>query len=366
MLTLYSIIILLVIILYRVYRMGRRRKWFIYWIRKLTYKPSPTEFPIQLVMPNERIVETIPHKIHDFSYIIPGVTQYAYDDEKSFYQHYGECYFAITIKKGGWEAFRHYEILSSGAIPYFLDIEKCPPNTLFLWPKDLLIEAQNLPGVPTPKQVKRAIRQKTTRNLNIDFKLFDQQRYVTLLSKMRDHLRNHMSTQALGEYFLERLPIKNVKKVLCLLQKKSGVLDLDHIRDMLISGLVKQPQIELQTYPACPWLFEDYPIEKARKLYGRGFTITRNLPLPMPKTPTQEELIQLLEQQYFDIIIIPVLCKKHTLMHDDTPDRFWQLLKQYPHVIAVDGNDISHSHDVPDYCSYSFCREIPHHKLALP
>ena len=212
--------------------------------------------------------------------------------------------------------------------------------------------------MPTPKQVKRAIRQKSTQNLRINVELFDPQRYNALLTKLRVHLRDHMSTQALGKYFLEKLPINNVQKVLYIFQEKKD-WRVDYVRDMLISGLTKQPNIELQTYPACPWLFENYPLKQARQCYGKGFTITRNLPLPMPKTPQQDKLIQLLEQHYFDVVIIDVTCMKHTLVDESMPQAFWSALKQHPNVIAVDGNDIWQSHDVPDYCSYSFCREIP-------
>ena len=39
---------------------------------------------------------------------------------------------------------RHYEILANGCIPYFIEIEKCPKQTMFLLPKELLIEGNVL------------------------------------------------------------------------------------------------------------------------------------------------------------------------------------------------------------------------------
>jgi hypothetical protein len=34
---------------------------------------------------------------------------------------------------------RHYEIIANGCMPIFVDIEKCPPKTLHLFPKDICI-----------------------------------------------------------------------------------------------------------------------------------------------------------------------------------------------------------------------------------
>ena len=39
---------------------------------------------------------------------------------------------------------RHYEIMANGCIPYFPNIEQCPPNTMALLPKHLIIEGNKL------------------------------------------------------------------------------------------------------------------------------------------------------------------------------------------------------------------------------
>ena len=38
---------------------------------------------------------------------------------------------------------RHSEILSQGALPYFVDIQNCPEGTMWCWPKDLLQVGQS-------------------------------------------------------------------------------------------------------------------------------------------------------------------------------------------------------------------------------
>ena len=39
---------------------------------------------------------------------------------------------------------RHYEILANACIPYFPDIELCPKNTLALFPKNLILNGNDL------------------------------------------------------------------------------------------------------------------------------------------------------------------------------------------------------------------------------
>jgi hypothetical protein len=47
------------------------------------------------------------------------------------------------MKKAGWDCMRHYEILGNNCIPYFIDLEDCPKNTLTNLPKELLLKLEN-------------------------------------------------------------------------------------------------------------------------------------------------------------------------------------------------------------------------------
>ena len=46
--------------------------------------------------------------------------------------------------RGGAEALRHYEIIASGAVPYFGDLELVPKYCLNHYPKKLQLQANNL------------------------------------------------------------------------------------------------------------------------------------------------------------------------------------------------------------------------------
>ena len=116
----------------------------LYFKRELLKETSNIK-PINFSIPKEKIVKTInlnPKNL--LSPLIPGRIQtYIYKDEKSYNQMYQNSIFALTYRKGGWDCFRHYEILMNGCIPLHLEIDKCPDKTLEKLPKDLLKEVLN-------------------------------------------------------------------------------------------------------------------------------------------------------------------------------------------------------------------------------
>ena len=69
---------------------------------------------------------------------------YIYKDEENYYKQYSEAYFAFTQYKGGWDCLRHYEILASGCVPFFDDIEHKPKYTMSNYPLKLQEEANKL------------------------------------------------------------------------------------------------------------------------------------------------------------------------------------------------------------------------------
>lgn len=88
--------------------------------------------PIQFAIPKEKIWQQDTQKIRLMAPCDPRdrSTYIYYGDESKYYQQYAESYFGFTMKKGGWDCCRHYEIIAAGCLPYFIDIEKCPTRTL--------------------------------------------------------------------------------------------------------------------------------------------------------------------------------------------------------------------------------------------
>jgi len=66
---------------------------------------------------------------------------YTFTTEADYYHDYARSLFAFTMRKGGWDCLRHYEIMANGCIPLFLDLEQCPATTCMQLPKGELLEA---------------------------------------------------------------------------------------------------------------------------------------------------------------------------------------------------------------------------------
>ncbi|MBI1314557.1 hypothetical protein GC176_24960 [bacterium] len=59
---------------------------------------------------------------------------YAFRDENAYRQNIASSYFAVTMKKAGWDCMRHYEIAASGTVMAFYRLrhkpKHCPPYGL--------------------------------------------------------------------------------------------------------------------------------------------------------------------------------------------------------------------------------------------
>jgi hypothetical protein len=146
-----------------------------YFKRELT---SDKFIPIHFAIPEIKITQVALDKTQEYGSIIPGQGGYKFDDERSYYIDYNKSYYGVTMKKAGWDCMRHYEILANHCIPYFIDLESCPKQTLTNLPKELLIEARELSSN------------------------FDNQKYDVILNELFDYTRKNLTTKKLAEYIL--------------------------------------------------------------------------------------------------------------------------------------------------------------------
>jgi len=156
-----------------------------YFKREILEK-QPNIQPIQFAIPKEKILSSIPAKTRLLSPLDPRdrSTYIYYDSEAHYYEQYGESYFGRTMKKGGWDCCRHYEIMAAGALPLFDRLEECPEWTMFWLPKKELLEAKRL------------------------FEHWDTDRlpeYGRLLCEVRDILRRELTTEAMAKRILEKI-----------------------------------------------------------------------------------------------------------------------------------------------------------------
>lgn len=238
-------------------------------------------YPIQFAMPQDKIVKEVPDKDQDFAYIIPGqLNTYIFNNEADYYNDYQRSYFAITRAKAGWDCMRHYEILANGCIPYFLDIDKCNPNTMYFLPKELIIEAMNLPGVSY---------------LHIDHNKFDKVKYYELLNKMLDHARTYLTIQSMANYLINKINYTGTGTILFLSNDPSP----DYMRCLTLAGLKQSFQNRVIDFPKIEHIYKNYT-GNTNSLYGKGFSYTKIVDdYPVDR----QNIEQRINNKEFDLII---------------------------------------------------------------
>lgn len=234
--------------------------------------------PIQFSISERKMVQEIPKKEKDFAFIIPGqLNTYIYDDESEYYSDYQNSYFAVTCKKAGWDCLRHYEILANGCIPYFIDLEECPENTMVLFPKKLILEAMNLEGVSY---------------LNIDHQKFNKKRYFEILNELMDYTRKNLTTKKIAQYILNSINYNKEGKILFL----PGQTGADYLMCCTLIGLKELLGERIVDYPKLDFMYDSFPCDLIR----RAFTYTRLIEdIDIDRTNIEERI----KKHEFDLII---------------------------------------------------------------
>jgi hypothetical protein len=219
-------------------------------------------YPIGFCIPKDKIVERIPIKTKLIAHIIPGdVSTYIYENERDYYADYQASWFGITKCKGGWDCMRHYEILANGCIPWFLDLDKCPKNTMTHFPKQMILEIMDI--VPKNRFGMPDETQMTTSLYSI---------LTQYIEKLIDYTRNYLTIDRMVDYILDRTSHTHVKRVLYLSSSPSP----DYLRCLILQGFKQKFGKECHDLVRIPHIYKDYnsPIGK---LYGKGITYSMNI-----------------------------------------------------------------------------------------
>lgn len=249
-------------------------------------------FPITFSIPEEKIIKNLSLlKTQIISKLIPGNTStYIYDTEEAYYNEYKTSFFALTTRKAGWDCLRHYEIIANGCIPYFPNIEDCPPKTMYLLPKNLLIKANKL----FYKFINIHIKELTNENLN---------EYVLLLTELVEYLKNHLTTTKIASYVLEKSNVgnfQNFKNILFL----SGNIEPDYCKDLVLHGLKKIFGKNCHDFPKISHIYKDQKISYDQ-LYGKGITYSNLLDSEYYDMHQnfEHQVLKNIKNKYYDLII---------------------------------------------------------------
>lgn len=284
--------------------------------------------PITFSIPECKIIDTIQLKTKFVSNLIPGnMSTYIYKTEEEYYDEYKKSCFAITKLKGGWDCLRHYEILACGTIPYFENLQNCPPNTLFLFPKFLVLEGN-------------ALFNKIMHNQNFNDE--DKSKYYEILHKLLDYTKNNLTTTALAKYVLNVSNFSNVSKILYL----SGDVGPDYLRCLTLHGFKTTFGKNCHDYPKIQHIYKDHNINVSNN--GKGYTYTNLLSNDLHDNDFDLSVEQDIINQHYDIII-------YGSYHRGMP--YYDLVQSYypsDKILLLCGEDLHN-------CNYSKYIEKGHH-----
>jgi hypothetical protein len=216
-------------------------------------------------IPESKIIEALPRKTKQFAHIVPGdLSTYIFHDEESYYKDYQTSVFGRTCKKEGWDCMRHYEILANGCIPWFTDIDKCPPQTMTHFPKEIVLEAMSS---DTPE---------------------------AYIPRLMEYTRRHLTCRAMAQYVFDKVGCPNPNRVLFLGSNPHP----DYLRCLTLIGMKQLLGNHCVESVFVPHIYEDYPTPE--RLYGRGFTYTRILPTFMKPSPVHIDEIR---NHSFDLVV---------------------------------------------------------------
>jgi|TARA_R100000081_G_C4802877_1_gene165390 hypothetical protein len=138
--------------------------------------------PITFSYPTHYLAKPNKNKTQQYGTVIPGRKEtYVFNNEKDYFEDYQKSYYGVTSKKAGWDCMRHYEIMGNYCLPYFPDMKDCPKNTLFNFPKELIIEGTELAS-----------------NFDID-------EYYRILDSIYDYTKNNLTTKAIAQYIIDKV-----------------------------------------------------------------------------------------------------------------------------------------------------------------
>ncbi len=103
--------------------------------------------PIGFGVPREIFRRDVP-KTQILAATIPNFNkEYAFTDEAEYHMEYARSSIAITTRKHGWDALRHYEIVANFCMPHFPGLESCPASTLSHFPKEEVVRYNSSCGM---------------------------------------------------------------------------------------------------------------------------------------------------------------------------------------------------------------------------
>jgi hypothetical protein len=295
-------------------------------------------YPISFSIHESKIVDKVSDKTQ-----LMSITQAksglnhtpVYYDEQTYYNNYRNSCFAKSCKKAGWDCMRHYEILANGCIPNFVDIDKCPKNTLTYFPKDLIKEGNEL-----------------INNSQGDYK--------TLVTKLLNYTKEHLTTKSAAKNLLNYFPNSTISSVLVLTNNGRE----DFLYNSLLTGLKELLGEKCIDYPAVSHIYKGYS-GSFNHFHGKGFTISRLLPDEYNINCNRNNIEERIANKEFSLIINTYDCYEL----NESVQKLMNHVNQYykpEEVVYICGKDceVIHLDSNPQLITFYDKHECPFKKLS--
>lgn len=278
-------------------------------------------YPISFCVPEELIVKNIDTVLQNKklfeAFYRPG-QPYAFANPTEYYKMYEESAFGHTKKKGGWDCFRHLEILANGCLPVFEHVHNIPRSIMTFYPKDIMIQAYNL--------YQRCIQNNYTMTLE------DKSLYDFLVKLAVNHTRTYLTTKAMANYILRTVFGKELAKKVTSVLYLSASEHIDFQRCLLLHGFKSLFGEKCVDVCRVGHLYTSCEVEKWHKA-GAGFGFVGTIPDTYDLHCNRENIMERIIAKEFDVIIYGSIHRG--LPYLDT------VLASYPmdRIVYIDGED---------------------------
>lgn len=208
-------------------------------------------YPLNFSFPSQQIQRApLAPRDHFLSTTYPGAP-HSFSNWEDYLDEYRSSYFALSTRKGGWDTFRHLEILFCGAIPLMPRLGQSHPYALAHYPKGLVSSILDSLVTQGP-----AIPDDETREF---------------LSQWAEY---HLTTKAMASYVVDMAAMDTDRVVFI---DRSLASRTDYLSAFTFIGLseVLGPRLIAAFEPS--YLFDDFAGDTSR-FYGKGFGYTKSIP----------------------------------------------------------------------------------------
>jgi len=257
--------------------------------------------------------------------IVPG-RPYSFESQHEYFSEYASSSYAISHKKGGWDCFRHIEILLNGSIPLMPDAFEIPKFSMVHYPKGTLNKALEMSKdlIRTPS--------------------------LLTLSNLKDFFNENLTSVAMVNFLLRCANAQNAERILFIDHRLPFSPDYQSIFTLI--GLKQTFGTSCTTMQPVPYLYEGWR-GASKSLYGRGFGYVRSLPddssddhrfiLPL------KSVAKKLKKQEYDLVVFGSIMRNLTIFEELRP------YLDPSRTIVINGEDLPPSEEALNYMKGTRC-----------